>query len=183
MNQFKLLCSLLAISTAMFFHSCSTDDESSKGSYTASCCEIDALTANFDSARVFVPNVFTPNGDGINDLLFILINNKVARIDSFIVRNQRGESVFKNTDFYPTYEDDFWDGSLLDGSIDNGIFNYFLTISSINEISMSFTGEVCVRAGLQPECVDSEANCIYGVQHDGEGAYDLNIDTSEILCE
>jgi gliding motility-associated-like protein len=46
-----------------------------------------------DFSKVFVPNAFTPNNDGINDVLRIKVYGKII-IDQFVVYNRWGQTVF-----------------------------------------------------------------------------------------
>lgn len=46
---------------------------------------------------VEVPNAFSPNGDGINDEIFVL-NHEVAELLEYSIYNRWGELVFTTTD-------------------------------------------------------------------------------------
>lgn len=48
--------------------------------------------------KVFVPKAFSPNGDGKNDILYILSLNEQVKIKVFEIFNRWGVSVFKVTD-------------------------------------------------------------------------------------
>jgi len=68
---------------------------------------------------VFVPNTFTPNGDGNNDVLYVrgyLINELY-----FAVYNRWGELVFETTD-----KNKGWDGNYKGRPADVGVFGYYL---------------------------------------------------------
>ncbi|GIV26903.1 MAG: hypothetical protein KatS3mg027_0717 [Bacteroidia bacterium] len=68
---------------------------------------------------VFVPNTFTPNGDGNNDVLYVrgyLINELY-----FAVYNRWGELVFETTD-----KNKGWDGVYKGRAADVGVFGYYL---------------------------------------------------------
>jgi gliding motility-associated-like protein len=75
------------------------------------------------STSVFVPNTFTPDGDGINDEFFVvgdLANGKNFRLT---VHNRWGEVVFNTTDMLQT-----WDGSYSGVQCQDGI--YIWTVES-----------------------------------------------------
>ncbi len=62
---------------------------------TNGCKTIDTLTARmFDRADVFLPNMFTPNGDGINDL-FKINPVGIQTLNYFRVFNQWGKMIFQ----------------------------------------------------------------------------------------
>lgn len=49
-----------------------------------------------DSSQIIIPNAFTPNGDGLNDV-FIPLYFNISTVE-FTVFNTRGKELFKTTD-------------------------------------------------------------------------------------
>lgn len=84
----------------------------------------DALTQSVTIVDAFeVPNVFTPDGDGINDL-FIAQSNGVTPV-TITIFNRAGNVVFKNT--APTI---LWDGRTPSGAkAKPGVYYYVITSS------------------------------------------------------
>ena len=79
----------------------------------------------------FVPNAFTPNGDGDNDELFLFTGCMIEDVN-FLIFDRWGERVFETSDISIG-----WDG-LLDGSLAPiGVYIYKLEYKSEN-----FKGEV-----------------------------------------
>lgn len=60
----------------------------------SSCITVDTLLVRVYDNRVFVPNVFSPNGDGINDKLFVNLAG-VIQLQYFRVFNRYGKIVFE----------------------------------------------------------------------------------------
>ena len=74
-----------------------------------------------------VPNVFTPNADGINDVLFVECAQTTY---TFTVFNRWGEKVFSSDQ--PTSQG--WDGRTFDGQIvPAGVYYYALDPESTGE--------------------------------------------------
>lgn len=63
----------------------------------SSCITVDTILARIYDNRIYVPNVFTPNGDGINDKLFVNIAG-VRQLHYFRVYNRYAKMVFQTTD-------------------------------------------------------------------------------------
>lgn len=77
------------------------------------------IDSECDQSDVFVPNTFTPNGDGNNDILYVrgyLINELY-----FAVYNRWGELVFETND-----KNKGWDGKYKGKEADVGVFGYYL---------------------------------------------------------
>lgn len=62
---------------------------------------------------VYVPNIFTPNGDGTNDFVAIYASTEqVERVVSFQVHSRWGELLWEDYDFAPNDGRRGWDGML-----------------------------------------------------------------------
>lgn len=81
-------------------------------------CGTASDTVYVAKAKLFIPNIITPNNDGLNDS-FIVQGTALFEIEwQLTVFNREGEAVFTSSN----YQDD-WDG----GDISNGIYYYHLT--------------------------------------------------------
>lgn len=69
-----------------------------------------------------VPNSFSPNGDGTNDILYVRGNNITAM--KLIIYNRYGQEVFSTTD-----QKMGWDGTRGGRALNGGVFGYYLEAS------------------------------------------------------
>jgi gliding motility-associated-like protein len=81
---------------------------------------------------VIVPNIFTPNGDGINDTLSINFPFGFNIKTSIFIYNRWGTEVYKTNN--ATIE--FWDGKVLGRLVSTGVYYYI--ISSDNNTKTGF---------------------------------------------
>jgi gliding motility-associated-like protein len=86
---------------------------------------VEAYTEGCIEKDVFVPNTFTPNGDGQNDVLYVrgLKVNEVY----FAVYNRWGEMVFESKDMSKG-----WDGIYKGRPADVGVFGWYLKVKCFN---------------------------------------------------
>ena len=86
------------------------------------CTYIDSIFVNVLNAprrnKVFLPNIFSPNGDGNNDFLFVSANlENVRAVLSFEVYDRWGNRVFNRKLTPLNSEIDGWDGRSVDGQL------------------------------------------------------------------
>jgi gliding motility-associated-like protein len=86
------------------------------------------------NAMIFIPETFTPDGDGVNDMFFITgaISN-VLKIEIF---TPKGELVFMTTSPYSR-----WDGNT-QGNVVYGIYEYKITVGLGNNLLETINGMV-----------------------------------------
>ena len=73
---------------------------------------------------VFVPNAFSPNGDGKNDILYV--RGEVIREVVFKVYDRWGEKVFETTDLSHG-----WDGTFRGQPCEPGVYDYHLHVTCL----------------------------------------------------
>lgn len=91
---------------------------------------------------VFVPNVFTPNSDGINDRFTVYTRKGIESIMALKIFDRWGELVFENRNFVPNNELIGWDGTFKNKALAPGVFAYFVEIDIPGEGVTLFKGDV-----------------------------------------
>lgn len=84
---------------------------------------------------VYVPNAFTPNGDGENDILFV--RSSVVEELVFRIYNRWGELVFETTDINRG-----WDGEFKGKPSDPDVYDYYLEGFCIDGQEMLIQGNI-----------------------------------------
>ncbi len=74
------------------------------------CVYTDAVKINVEAIRIYMPNVFSPNGDAINDVLLIGTNRKDLVVASFQVFDRWGARVYSVSNV-PLAQFKGWDGT------------------------------------------------------------------------
>ncbi len=97
---------------------------------------VNIQVSNCNANAVFVPNTFTPNGDGVNDRLY-LRTDAIANLGYFRVFDQWGELV------YETHQlDQGWDGNLNGKPEGTGVYVYVIEGKCQNGNDLFKTGNV-----------------------------------------
>ena len=67
---------------------------------------------------IFIPNAFSPNGDGLNDVLYV--RSHILESFYFAVYGRWGQKLFETTRF-----DEGWDGTFQGKPCQNGVYDYY----------------------------------------------------------
>ena len=84
-------------------------------------------TSNIPAPVIFAPNVFSPNGDGINDMFYLQTNEEVEIIDVLRIFDRWGALVFEVNSIPPNDPSYGWDGTVKGKQANPGVFVYALT--------------------------------------------------------
>ncbi len=108
------------------------------------CTATDEIFIRIEKDRdVFIPNVFSPNGDGINDLFVIQSGQSVAMIRNFRVFDRWGAIVFEAEEILPGTEIG-WDGTLKGKDSPEGVYVYIAEITFVDGLERLYRGDVTV---------------------------------------
>lgn len=106
------------------------------------CISSDHITIILDIDRtVDVPQAFTPNDDGVNDLLIVHGKSAIASIDLFEIFDRTGSKVFERRDF-AVNDPMGWDGTYRGKSLPNQVLVYFVTVTYVDGKTLRFKGEI-----------------------------------------
>lgn len=91
-----------------------------------------------DRTWVYVPNAFSPNGDGINDRLFV--RSAITTDILFRVFDRWGELVFETKDIQTG-----WDGKYKGKLVDPDTFDYYLEVTCVGGDQAVIKGNVTLK--------------------------------------
>lgn len=84
--------------------------------------------------KLEIPNVFTPNGDGVNDK-FVIVGLENCMQRKLEVRNRAGQVVYRSNSYENT-----WDG----GDCPDGMYRYMFLYTGDNGIEQTLSGVVTI---------------------------------------
>ncbi|MDR0789854.1 MAG: gliding motility-associated C-terminal domain-containing protein [Bacteroidales bacterium] len=97
--------------------------------------KIDVDVVVCDKPNIHVPNIFTPNGDGKNDVLFM--TGDYVRSIKFMIFDRWGEKVFETDK-----QNEGWDGRFRGQDCQNGVYYYRLEVECEANRNFSTSGDV-----------------------------------------
>ena len=107
------------------------------------CADSDQITVFvLATLPVYIPNAFSPNGDGQNDLFFIQAGNEVREVRDFQIFDRWGTLVFGRARFQPNDETFGWDGYFKGISQKPGVYVYYAVLEMADGGTEMVKGEV-----------------------------------------
>lgn len=107
------------------------------------CTAMDRINIVVEKPRlVYIPNVFSPDEDGVNDKFMIFGGNDVRGVKSFLIFNRWGESMFELYNFQPNDPAYGWDGTHRSRPLNAGVYVYFAEIEFIDGEIIMYKGDV-----------------------------------------
>ena len=96
---------------------------------------IEVLPLSCDEPLVFVPNTFTPNGDGKNDILYV--RSSILKEFTLRIYDRWGELIFESSSY-----DKGWDGSYKGKMCEQGVYDFYLQGVCINDEKIIKKGNI-----------------------------------------
>ncbi len=94
------------------------------------------------STEVFVPSGFSPNGDGVNDIVYIRASEGVESVTNFRIFDRWGEVMFADAEFFPNDPDHGWDGRFRGEELNPGVFAYWCEVVYRDGSTEIFRGDI-----------------------------------------
>ncbi|MEP6795454.1 MAG: gliding motility-associated C-terminal domain-containing protein [Saprospiraceae bacterium] len=121
----------------------STNATISATAYLGSCVDVDYLLLHVNlDVNIYIPNVFSPNGDDINDFFTIYGDDRVRRVVYLEIFDRWGNQVFVANDFLLNDPLLGWNGTFRGLPMNPAVFAYIATVELINGKVIPFKGDV-----------------------------------------
>jgi gliding motility-associated-like protein len=92
--------------------------------------------------RLFIPNAFSPNGLGDNELFFPYGAGEVAEIERMDIYNRWGGLMYQRNNFPPNDPSYGWDGRLNGKTLPAAVYVYYLEVRFTDGKRITYTGDV-----------------------------------------
>ena len=94
--------------------------------------------------QIYVPNVFTPDNDGLNDWFTLYANESIEEITTLTIYDRWGSLIFETANIEPNDDRLGWDGRFQNELLGNGVYTYHAVLvdTSGGEIQKAGTIQV-----------------------------------------
>ncbi len=92
--------------------------------------------------EIYMPNIFSPNGDGNNDYFTLYANDRVDMILALNIFDRWGELVFERKNFNPNDTGVGWDGKFKGKDMLPSVFAYYVEVLMVNGDTEIISGNV-----------------------------------------
>jgi len=91
--------------------------------YGCTASDTISFKVNCDISQVFIPNAFSPDGDGINDILMVRAKG-IAQVKYFRVFNRWGQLVFERSNINANDPQQGWNGKINGAAANPDVYVY-----------------------------------------------------------
>ncbi|TAK40559.1 MAG: hypothetical protein EPO28_09925 [Saprospiraceae bacterium] len=148
------------------------------------CCGTEPVEFTVGNAKLYVPNAFTPNGDGTNDVFFPFFNDKVSKIELFQIFSPKLALIYLALEVdkqNPSING--WNGIDADGKKYAGLFSYHIQITDDAGFSQFISGSACsIVCDTFAAVFKTKTGCFFPAQENGEGGLDASLPMLEDDC-
>jgi len=107
------------------------------------CVALDSVLVRVEKVRpIFIPNAFSPNGDGNNDFFTLYGGPAIRRVRKMQVFNRWGGLVFDGENIPLNSESAGWDGTFRGEKLNSGVFVYAIEVEFVDDEVRLFRGDV-----------------------------------------
>lgn len=111
----------------------------------ANGCSAEASTlVEVDRNRnVYIPNIFTPNNDGFNDVFFPKTGIGVQQVNFMNIYDRWGEIVYEARNFLPRdNSSESWNGMFRGKVLNPGVYIYLIEVEFIDGVKLLYRGDI-----------------------------------------
>jgi gliding motility-associated-like protein len=103
-----------------------------------------AIVRTHTQEGIYMPNAFTPNNDGKNDVFYVMADNQITEVKQFAIYNRWGQKVF-GVQNVPANDPRFgWNGKAEGEEATTQVFAYYVTVKLKDGSEKTIKGTVTI---------------------------------------
>jgi gliding motility-associated-like protein len=162
---------LIILFVTLFINACCTKPSpvilSIKTQYSDACSGM--ATYGVGNGIVFVPSIFTPDGDGINDLFTPRGNANISTIYDVFIKDRNGNIITTLDTSKGGLNNKSWNGKLSNGVLHSGVFTVSLKVKdnsgTITQLNNAL-GCVFSCTTTSSSVIPNKTNCVFDAMLD-----------------
>jgi len=109
------------------------------------CMATDSIRIGVNKIRpVYIPNVFSPNADGVNDFFSISGNVAAEQIQVMRIFNRWGALMYEGKNLPLDVASSGWDGQFKNENMGPGVYVYYILVDFIDGVSVAYQGDITI---------------------------------------
>lgn len=109
------------------------------------CTDSDSVTVIvLDKRDVYVPNIFSPDDDGINEIFTVYGGPEVLAVKKLQVYSRWGELVFQREGLAANDEQGGWDGTFRGKPLSPGVYTWVAVVEFLDGVILEYEGDVTI---------------------------------------
>lgn len=93
---------------------------------------------------IYIPNIFSPNGDNLNDYFTLFTDSDLKTISLMEIYTRWGDLVFRKSNFDPNIPQEGWDGTFNGEDLNPGVYVYRIEIIYGDDLKESVAGDITI---------------------------------------
>gem|GEM_PF-3669575 len=107
------------------------------------CIAIAQVRININyEAEIHYPNIFSPNGDGNNDIFTLFADGYPSSVDEVSIYDRAGELVFREPNMLINNREKGWDGRFLGKDVQPGVYVFIIKYTLANNEPRKMSGTI-----------------------------------------
>lgn len=112
-----------------------------KGDFGCTITNSVLVRVNKDNINIYIPNIFTPNNDNINDEFRFFPSKALDEIKTFVIYDRWGNQVYEALNFRD-FENTFWDGNHNGQQVVSGVYAYYIEAKFLDGTEQILKGTI-----------------------------------------
>lgn len=101
------------------------------------------ITVVCDESQIFIPNTFTPNGDGVNDIFYVR-GEGISDVKTFRIYSRWGELMFEKSGINTNDKANGWDGTFNGQQLPPDVYVYMVEAFCENGDLLKLKGDITI---------------------------------------
>ena len=173
----KILKTLL-LSVALMLMMVSCKKKETVANTYEGCCGNVPLSGQIGNVKFNIANVYTPNGDGYNDMISISAGSDIGKVTDFIVKDKNNVEVFRGSSTFNGANYNILMTNSENAKIPEGLLNYTFKLTPSTGNATQFQGSICKNTSKGTDCPATNSKCLFSSQND-RGTFNRSLPSNE----